>query len=86
MLNRDSILEQLREGIVNLSFTKIKDGAVRNMTATLRTDMIPEDKMPKTGKMEGNGESAVRCFDLDLNEWRSFRVDTLLTFEKASNA
>jgi len=86
MLDRDSILEQLREGIVNLSFTKIKDGAVRNMTATLRTEMIPEDKIPKNGKMEGNGESAVRCFDLDLNEWRSFRIDTLLTFEKASNA
>ena len=78
----DEIVNTLRESVVNLSFTKVKDGGVREMKATLVSDMIPEDKMPKTdanANLEKN-QVAVRVFDLDLNEWRSFRVDSLLTF------
>lgn len=82
-VHAEQVIQDLREGIVKLSFTKVKDGAVREMTATLRTDMIPEDKMPKTGlESPKEGLSAVRCFDLDLLEWRSFRLDSLLTFER----
>ena len=78
----NEIVNTLRESVVNLSFTKVKDGGVREMKATLVSDMIPEDKMPKTdanANLEKN-QVAVRVFDLDLNEWRSFRVDSLLTF------
>jgi hypothetical protein len=78
----DEIVNTLRESVVNLSFTKVKDGEVRNMKATLVSDMIPADKMPKTdanANLEKN-QVAVRVFDLDLNDWRSFRVDSLLTF------
>ena len=80
--NVKKVLDSLREGVVQFSFEKVKDGAVRTMNATLRTDMIPEDKMPKSGKIEesAEGQSAVRCFDVDLGEWRSFRVDKLVTF------
>ena len=78
--NVKKVLDSLREGVVQFSFEKVKDGAVRTMNATLRTDMIPEDKMPKSGKIEesAEGQSAVRCFDVDLGEWRSFRPDTLI--------
>ena len=31
----DEIVNTLREGVVKLSFTKVKDGGVRDMTATL---------------------------------------------------
>ena len=76
------IVDTLREGVVNLSFTKVKDGAVREMRATLVSDQIPSDKMPKTdsnANLEKN-QVAVRVFDLDVQDWRSFRVDSLLTF------
>jgi len=78
----EEIVNTLREGVVNLSFTKVKDGAVREMKATLVSDMIPEDKMPKTDANANTEKNqlAVRVFDLDLNDWRSFRVDSLLTF------
>jgi hypothetical protein len=52
------------------------------MRATLVSDKIPEDKLPKTD-VNSNTEKnqiAVRVFDLDVNDWRSFRVDSLLTF------
>jgi hypothetical protein len=81
-MNYNEIVNTLRESVVNLSFTKVKDGGVREMKATLVSDMIPEDKMPKTDANANTEKNqlAVRVFDLDLNEWRSFRVDSLLTF------
>jgi hypothetical protein len=52
------------------------------MKATLVSDMIPEDKMPKTDANANTEKNqvAVRVFDLGVNDWRSFRVDSLLTF------
>jgi len=82
----DEIVNTLREGVVKLSFTKVKDGGVRDMTATLNSDLIPEDKMPKTDaneKLQKN-QTAVRVFDTDLSDWRSFRIDSLLTFNGAT--
>lgn len=82
MLSYDEIVNTLRESVVDLSFTKVKDGEVRQMKATLVSDKIPSDKMPKTDANENlkKNQTAVRVFDLDLNDWRSFRVDSLLTF------
>lgn len=78
--NRDEMLNALREGVVNLSFEKVKDGAVRVMNATLRD--IPEDKMPKGGTVDQSvgGDSTLRVFDVDIQEWRSFRIDKLISF------
>ena len=76
------IVDTLREGVVNLSFTKVKDGQVREMRATLVSDQIPSEKMPKTDANANTEKNqlAVRVFDLDVQDWRSFRVDSLLTF------
>lgn len=84
-LTRDDMLTALREGEVNLSFEKVKDGAIREMRATLVQDSIPADKMPKGGTVDQTvgGETTLRVFDLDLSEWRSFRIDKVLTFNKA---
>lgn len=79
-LTYDQIVNILRENTVNLSFTKVKDGGVRKMKATLNSELIPSEKRPKTEGSETKNESVVKVFDLDLNEWRSFRPDTLLTF------
>lgn len=79
----DSVVNTLRENIVRLSFIKVKDGQVRNMRATLDSKFIPEEKMPKTdanAKTEKN-QIAVRVYDLDIEDWRSFRVDSLQTFD-----
>ena len=59
-------------------FTK-KDGSEREMHCTLAESLIPKDKQPKsqeTGSQTSG--SAVRVFDTDLNEWRSFRWDSVI--------
>mgnify|MGYP006001422285 CR=1 FL=1 len=84
-MSRDDMLSALREGVVSLSFEKVKDGLIREMKATLVSDRIPADKMPKGGSVDQSvgGDATLRVFDTDIQEWRSFSVDKVLTFETA---
>jgi hypothetical protein len=66
-----------------VTFTK-KDGTVRDMRCTLCEGRIPADKQPKTeGSNTTDSGSAVRVFDTEKQEWRSFRWDsvTKVSFE-----
>jgi WYL_2, Sm-like SH3 beta-barrel fold len=59
-------------------FTK-KDGTEREMFCTLVESKIPEDKRPQTQeeKSSQTSGSAVRVFDTEKQEWRSFRWDSV---------
>lgn len=77
-------LELLRdENTKNLcvTFTK-KDGTVRELYCTLAPKYIPEEKQPKT-ESSSAAESAVRVFDTEKSEWRSFCWDSVskVTFD-----
>ena len=70
--------ESIKSG-VRVTFTK-KDGTERNMSCTLVEGRIPADKLPKGGSESQDSSiagSAVRVFDLDKGEWRSFRWDSI---------
>ncbi len=63
-------------------FTK-KDGTEREMHCTLVESRIPAEKQPKSQASdsttsEGRNGSAVRVFDTDKQEWRSFRWDSVI--------
>jgi hypothetical protein len=65
-----------------VTFTK-KDGTERAMRCTLAESRIPADKVPK-GSEEATSQttgSAVRVFDTEVNEWRSFRWDSVTKVE-----
>lgn len=69
----------LHEAEINVVFYK-KSGEERRMRCSLRDEDIPADKQPKgTGKAT-TGET-VSVFDLDLQDWRSFRFDSIKEFE-----
>lgn len=66
-----------------VTFTK-KDGTKRIMRCTTNLDMIPAEKHPKGEKTvsesaEKKVETAKRVFDLDNQEWRSFRYDSVIS-------
>ena len=64
---------------VTITFTK-KDGTEREMLCTLKPDFIPSEKAPKnSGKAQSDESIAV--FDLDKEEWRSFRWDSVRKIE-----
>jgi hypothetical protein len=53
------------------------------MRCTLNWNSIPADQQPKpvdlaeTKQRKAPSEDSLRVFDLDINEWRSFRFDRL---------
>lgn len=65
-----------------VTFTK-KDGTERKMRCTLASSRIPEDKTPAGSEAPDSqtSGSAVRVFDTDVNEWRSFRWDFVTKVE-----
>lgn len=68
----------LREREVTVIFTK-KDGTERKMLCTLSENKIPEEKVP-TGSGKTKNSDALAVFDLEKEEWRSFRYDSLKSF------
>ena len=69
---------------VKVVFTK-KDGSERVMKCTTNFDFIPVFAFPEPLKEGQNprkvNPDVMRVFDLDIEEWRSFRFDSVKTFE-----
>ena len=76
MSNIENVLTNLSEREVTVEFTKKKDGLLRTMRCTTNPKMIPVEKHPKTTSEIKAG--LYKVFDLDLNEWRSFNLETVI--------
>lgn len=61
--------------IVNLTFRKT-DGTLRNMKCTLLPKFLPEVVVSDKSKRKVS-EDTLAVFDLEKNEWRSFRYDSV---------
>ena len=72
---RKWLIGVLKEQPVDLKFEK-KDGSVRKMKATLKSDVVVKYEK-KTDKEKVVNEEVLAVFDLDKNEWRSFRLESL---------
>lgn len=69
----------LNEGIVTVEFEK-KDGSLREMKCTLKDTPVVEKK---TETVRKPNNEVMSVFDVDLQEWRSFRLDSLKKIEMA---
>ena len=74
----------LRTGEVQIVFEKV-DGSVTVRRGTLQSRMITENA-PEVLKTETNGQAkraenmeSVRFFDLEINEFRTFKMDNLVS-------
>mgnify|MGYP000055189566 CR=1 FL=1 len=77
---REGYLRALREGVCKVIFTK-KDGTDRRMLCTLDMSGIPEKDVPKTdGNVTAVNTESVRVYDLEVEGWRSFRIDSVKEF------
>ncbi len=57
----------LRDGVTHLQFRQV-NGDTRNMIATLKTDLVPEDKIPEAGKKRKESVALVVLSDLEIHE------------------
>lgn len=66
----------LKDSVVTITFTK-KDGDERVIKATLKEDLIPFDMIPKGTSTRKKSEESQSVFDVEKDEWRSFRWDSV---------
>ena len=79
IMNETEIKSALREGIVEIVFTK-KDGSEKTLFVTTNFADIPFDKQPQ-GTTKHLSDEVCRCFDVQIKEWRSFRWDSVISAE-----
>jgi len=72
-------LSLLKTGVLLVTFMK-KNGEERTMRCTQAMDLITENMHP-TGLGGTYSPDQVRVFDLDKEEWRSFRKDSIIRVE-----
>ena len=76
---RKWLVGHLKYGPVTVFFTK-KDGTERKMECTLKEeDIVQYEK--KTERVKTLNEETCPVFDLEKNEWRSFRYDAITKVE-----
>ena len=76
-IDRDGLIELLQTNEVIIHFTKM-DGSVREMYCTLDKTAIPESGDYNVISESGT-TGAIRVFDLDIYEWRSFHFDRVIS-------
>jgi hypothetical protein len=76
-MTRDEMVTELRARECRVIFKKI-NGDERDMQCTLNIDFIPENKQPKTSK--DYVDDVIRVFDINKQEFRSFRVENVISF------
>ena len=77
MFTKANIIESLKANVAEVRFTK-SDGTVRLMKCTLREDLIVP-YVKKTDRVKEANTDVVPVFDVEKNEWRSFKVDSVLS-------
>ena len=79
---KPELRDALKQGsTVNVTFTKA-DGSRRTMRCTLNGELIPEEKYPAgTAKTLYKDPDLFKVFDLDKQDWRSFRKERVVNYE-----
>lgn len=80
-LDRETMIEELRKRNCRVIFKKA-NGEERDMLCTLQEDAIPESSTDNntTKDSKGYSQEAIRAIDVAKGEWRSFRIDNVVSF------
>ena len=76
MNRKQEFLDLLKFNILEVKFKKVSTGEIRTMKCTLQESVI-KDLNIVPGQLSANDE-VVRVYDLDKNDWRSFRIDSII--------
>lgn len=79
-MSYDNIVEQLRNNVLEVTFTKV-NGEERVMPCTLLAEYMPHPEQAESAATIASNTSVVRAFAIDKQAWRSFRVDNVTNIE-----
>jgi hypothetical protein len=72
---RDALLRDLREGVIEVLFTKVDD-TDRVMKCTLMPQLLPETyKVKADESFHERNPNVLAVWDVENNGWRSFRIE-----------
>lgn len=76
--NRDLLLEELRENVIEVTFDKV-NGERRVLRCTLREDLLPKPyNMEADNNFHRANNKVIACWDVHSKGWRSFRIESVL--------
>ena len=78
-MTRLEMIAKLKESNCRVIFKKI-NGEERDMQCTLMETVLPELKTKSDDKKRQPNESVIRAFDINKQEFRSFKVDNVISF------
>jgi hypothetical protein len=82
----DMLKELLQESTCNVKFTKV-DGTERELICTLNPDILKETVFSDSHKRKTPEETGVLPVYLpQSNEWRSFKIDNVISIEVCDEA
>ena len=81
LYTKEQIREAARAGVISVQFTK-KDGSLRDMRCSLQEKYLPKLMDDTEATMKDNPD-VLAVWDIDVNGWRSFRIDSVLIMEPA---
>lgn len=79
-IDRKQLLNDLRNEVIEVSFTKVSDGTNRVMRCSLKKDLLPESYAQEESEEKQFHESnpdVIAAWDVQKGGWRSFRLDTV---------
>jgi WYL_2, Sm-like SH3 beta-barrel fold len=84
MIDKYALKEDLKNGVVTVVFEKT-DGTERTMRATLSDLYVPQVEPTMLSEYDGNipkkarqlNDNVQAVWDIDANDWRSFRIDSV---------
>ena len=85
-MNIPDLKKALYEGVVLFEFVK-KDGSIRHARGTTCPDLVPTDNMPQNKRTPQQqalyDRQTVAFYDIDKKGWRSMRIDTIWSDQRA---
>ena len=77
MIQINALKHFLTNGVVQVNFEKV-DGTLRRMNCTLVTEYMKVlEDVESSSKKRASNSSVASVWDLDKNDWRSFRYDSV---------
>lgn len=75
-MKRETLIKNLQKRVMRITFTKV-NGEERVMDCSLQEHIIPETN----SKNKKENKEVLPVFDIDIGEWRSFRLDSVTNIE-----
>ena len=89
MFDRDTILKDLRQYVIEVTFTKV-NGENRVMRCTLRPELLPSryatQDITEETKFHEQNPDVISAWDIQKGGWRSFRIDSVSYVQNVDEA